>query len=162
MITYEGHWGHAVRTGTFGEPTDAQKRAFSIALEMEEAALRHLKPGLNLSEVQKASDAVLNKYYPRGEGLNQFRFRCGHSLGLDYEDPILTEAFPQPSFWRPGNPGMQKEKMPPIQVKPGMVFELHPNLFVTNVAGAVMGDMVVVTETGNDIMNQFPRDLIIW
>jgi len=162
MITYEGHWGHAVRTGTLSDPTDAQKKVFSIALEMEEAALRHLKPGLNLNEVQKASDAVLNKYYPQGEGLNQFRFRCGHSLGLDYEDPLLTEAFPQPGFWRPGNPRGREEEMPPVEIKPGMVFELHPNLFVTNVAGAVIGDMVLVTETGNEIMNRFPRDLIIW
>jgi Xaa-Pro dipeptidase len=162
MIIFEGHWGHAVRTGTFSEPTDAQKEVFSVALEMEEAALRHLKPGLNLNDVQKASDAVLNTYYPRGEGLNQFRFRCGHSLGLDYEDPLLTEAFPQPGPCGPGNPSGREGEMPPVEIKPGMVFELHPNLFVTNVAGAVIGDMVLVTETGNEILNRFPRDLILW
>lgn len=162
MIIYEGHWGHAVRTGTRGNPTHAHKKVFTIALEMEEAALERLKPGLNLGEVQKASEAVLRKYYPHGEELNEFRFRCGHSLGLDYEDPILTDAFPQPGFWKGGEKKTDKEEMPSIQIEPGMVFELHPNLFVPNVAGGVIGDMVVVTEAGNEILNQFPRELIIW
>jgi Xaa-Pro aminopeptidase len=43
-----------------------------------------------------------------------------------------------------------------------MLMELHPHLFVPNVAGAMIGDMVAVTETGYEILTAFPRDLITW
>ena len=40
--------------------------------------------------------------------------------------------------------------------------EIHPNVFVEGVAGAMVGDMVPVTENGCEILNEFPRDLISW
>ena len=39
---------------------------------------------------------------------------------------------------------------------------VHPNLYVPNVAGAMIGDMVAVTETGYEILTEYPRDLIIY
>ena len=41
-----------------------------------------------------------------------------------------------------------------------MLFELHPNLFVENVAAASIGDMVLVTEHGPELLTKHPRTLL--
>lgn len=155
-MIYEGHWGHAIRGGSFGAPTDAQRKVFDIALEMEEAMLARLKPGADLFGIQAAAEAVVHQHYPRADEMKIFRFRHGHGLGLSYEDPIASVPFPQLY----DNP--PKQKQPALEIKPGMLFEFHPNLFVPEVAGAVIGDMVTVTAGGPRILNKFPRELIRW
>ena len=155
-LIYDGHWGHAIRTGTYGAPSDDQRRVFDIALQMEDAGLERLRPGGNLYDVNAAFDAVLHRHYPDTEAI--FRFRAAHALGHSYEDPIASAPFPQPYDDSP----QASEEGAFIEIKPGMLFEFHPNLFVPGVAGAVIGDMVAATDGAPEIMNQFPRELISW
>jgi Xaa-Pro dipeptidase len=154
-LTYDGHWGHAIRTGTVGEPTDDQRKIYEIVREMYEAFLERLKPGEDLREAVSATDRVVYKYY-REEEVD--RARPGHGLGFSYEDPIVTGAFFHPwEFKNRPPPGTN-----PIEAKPGMLMELHPNLYIPNVAGAMIGDMVAVTDSGYEILTEYPRDLIVY
>ena len=154
-LTYDGHWGHAIRTGTVGKPTDDHRKIYDITREMYEAALDRLRPGEDLYEVNEAMDRVLHKYYKEDE---VGRSRAGHGLGYSYEDPLVSLAFPHP--WEAGK---KPEGSPnAIELKPGMLMEIHPNVFVEGVAGAMVGDMVAVTDSGYEILNEFPRDLISW
>ena len=162
FLMHEGHWGHTIRTGTMGNPNQAQQRAFDIALEMEEAALERVKPGLNLDGVWKASARALKKHYPNVRDLNWFWLRTGHGIGLDYSDPILTEVFRYPYEFGEDGDVEDNPEMPSIRIEPGMLLELHPNVFIPDEAAGVIGDMVLVTESGYEILNQFPRELIIW
>lgn len=162
FVMYEGHWGHAIRIGTMGDPDEAQTRAFDIVLEMEEAALSRMQPGTELSEVWMASDNVLRKYYPNARDLDWYWLKTGHSLGLDYNDPILSNAFPNPYLLRTEDIGRDEKNGPSIKIEEGMLFELHPNLFIKDAATGVIGDMVLVNETGYEILNKFPRQLITW
>ncbi len=162
FLSYEGHWGHAIRVGTVGDPNPAQRRAFDIALEMEEAALERVKPGTDLSELWKASARALAKYYPNKIDPKWFWLRTGHGIGLDYSDPLLTEIFRFPyELGKEGAVGDKKET-PSIPIQPGMLLELHPNVFIPNEAAGAIGDMVLVTENGYEILNRFPRELIRW
>jgi len=154
-LTYDGHWGHAIRTGVLGKPSDDQQKLYDIAREMEETGLSKLRPGDNLYEVNDSMLRVLLKHYKEGEVEYS---RPGHGLGYSYEDPVVSVAFPQP--WDVKQP--PKEKPQPIELKPGMLMELHPNLFVPGVGGAMIGDVVAVTETGYEILTEYPRDLIRW
>jgi Xaa-Pro aminopeptidase len=43
-----------------------------------------------------------------------------------------------------------------------MLFEFHPNIFIPGLGGAAIGDMVLVTETGNELLTRFARRLSIW
>jgi Xaa-Pro dipeptidase len=162
FVMYEGHWGHAVRTGTLGSPNQAQSRVFNIVREMQEAALERLKPGLDLREVVKATESIRKKYYPNIKDLDGYRVIHGHSIGHHYKDPILSDAlaFPNPS--QKGDDLEGKKKLPPMPITTGMLFELHPNLFVKNEAAAMIGDMVLITETANERLTQFPREFIVW
>ena len=154
-LTYDGHWGHAIRTGTVGKPTDDHRKIYDITREMYEAALENLRPGEDLYEVNAAMDRALHKYYKEDE---VGRSRAGHGLGYSYEDPLVSLAFPHP--WEAGS---KPEGSPNfIELKPGMLMEIHPNVFVPGVAGAMIGDMVAVTDSGYEILNEFPRDLCSW
>lgn len=154
-LIYEGHWGHAIRGGTLGAPSADQKRVYDIALEMERAMLERLMPGEDLHAVQAAAERVVMEHYPNGQADGIFRFRHGHALGLSYEDPVASAAFPQLY----DAPPTTKAR---LEVTPGMLFELHPNLFVPNVAGGVVGDMVAITSEGPRLLNAYPRELIEW
>jgi Xaa-Pro dipeptidase len=154
-LTYDGHWGHAIRTGTVGEPTDDQRKIYSIVEEMYEAFLERLKPGEDLREAVAAIDRVVYQYYHEEE---VDRARPGHGLGFSYEDPVVSGAFFHPWEFKNRPPAGSS----PIELKPGMLMELHPNLYIPNVAGATIGDMVVVTDTGYQVLNEYPRDLIIY
>ena len=74
------------------------------------------------------------------------------------KEAIVGAAFPQP--YAPAPKGAAKPD--PIAARPGMLFEFHPNIFVPGLGAAAIGDMVLVTETGNEILTQFARQLSIW
>src|SRR6185312_15859553 len=97
---------------------------------------------------------LLDQYGERTSKI--FRFRHGHALGLSYEDPVASLAFPQMYD------SLSGQRAAPVEVMSGMLFELHPNLFVPDIAGAVVGDMVAVTPHGPRILNVYPRNLIEW
>ena len=154
-LTYDGHWGHAIRTGTMGPPTDDHRKIYDICREMHDAALDKLKPGEDLFEVNAAMDRALYKHYSEDE---VDRSRAGHGLGYSYEDPVVSLAFPHPWDVKSG----PAERPNAIELKPGMLMEIHPNVFVPGVAGAMIGDVVAVTDTGYEILTEFPRELIEW
>jgi len=108
-----------------------------------------------------ASEKILDRYYPGAREQDWYWLKTGHSLGLDYSDPILSSVFPTPAAMRKDANPQGTEKGACIQIMPGMLFELHPNIFLPGEATAAIGDMVLVTETGHEILTRFPRDLLI-
>ena len=174
-LLYHGHWAHALRMGTYGAPSPAQQRAFDIVLEMENAGMEALRPGANLYDVHRAFERGYCSRFTEQDDASMFRFRAAHGLGHSYEDPIVGMPFPQPyqdnscsvdGFVEFGcqrhspvnNPSADKF----LEVKPGMLFEFHPNFFQKGVAGAATGDMIYVGEKGTEIMTSFPRENIRW
>jgi len=129
---------------------------------MEEAALNCMKPGIELNEVWMASDDVIRTYYPNARDLDWYWLKTGHSFGLDYNDPILSDAFPNPYLLRTEDIESRGQKESSIKIQERMLFELPPNLFIPNEAAGLIGDMVLVNETGYEILNKSPRQLIIW
>jgi Xaa-Pro dipeptidase len=148
MLILHGHWGHAIRTGSLGTPSAAANDVFKMVEDMHTGMLKHLQPGADLRDVGGAGiakDPSLGSH---------FQFRGGHALGLSYEDPIGSAEFPQPY-----DPTAKIPTEPRI-VKPGMLFEIHPNLFIDGVAGASIGDMALVTEEGPELLTNHPRYLL--
>ena len=148
MLMYQGHWGHAIRTGSIGKPSAAAQRTYDIVDELHAAMLAELHPGADLRAVGAAG-------IYKGDELGPcFQFRSGHALGHSYEDPIGSSEFPQP---------YDKTVALPPEPRPaqaGMLFEFHPNVFIENYAGASIGDMVLLTENGPELMTQYPRRLL--
>lgn len=147
MLILHGHWGHAIRTGAIGRSTPDAERIFAQVAAMHAAMFDSLRPNAEISAVGNAG------VVPAEEGV--FQFRSGHALGHSYEDPAGTSDFPQPYE------GARAAGKPAL-AQAGMLFELHPNLFIENVGAASIGDMVLVTEQGAEYLTTFPRHLLIF
>ncbi|RVT99271.1 aminopeptidase P family protein [Rhodovarius crocodyli] len=158
MVLFHGHWGHAIRTMHMGAPGQAAQAMYDVVRRAYDAMLARLQPGLKLADANAPFEAETGACLerlghppgPRGE----FRFRAAHALGHSYEDPIGTAEFPQPYD---GPAAVASD----LLVQPGMLFELHPNLFVPGVAGASIGDMVLITEGGPEVLTRYPTGLTI-
>lgn len=152
-LMLDGHWGHAIRSGTMGAPTDPQQQLYDSARAMWEAMVASLKPGHDLASVHTAAEEIITTHYPTVHE-DVFRFRHGHGLGHTYEDPVVSLAFPQAY-----DAGAKAASM---EARAGMLFEVHPNLFVPGIGGSAIGDMVAVTPEGNEILTNYPREHLNW
>lgn len=154
-LIFDGHWGHAIRSGTMGPASQAHRDLHTIALSMADAMQSHLRTGQDLNLAQAAAENTIAANFPADQVAQIFRFRHGHGLGHSYEDPVTSQPFPQIYDTNPPKPS-------PVMARAGMLFELHPNLFVPGMGGGCIGDMVVVTDSGNERLTQYPRELIDW
>jgi Xaa-Pro aminopeptidase len=157
-ITLHGHWAHSVRTGHLGEPSRAQRDFYALAQGIHAESLAALKPGEDLWNVHDAAVARLERTWPDWRARGMTFSRAGHGLGLSYYDPVATAAFPV-SYAEAVPP---RGERPRIEARPGMVLELHPILFDPEFGGAALGDMVLVTETSNELLTHAPRELAIY
>ena len=100
-----------------------------------------VKPGANINDVAKAENDVFRKYgYGEYTSAKYTRVRGhGHGMHLD-EAPTVNEGVD-------------------FVIDEGMVIVIHPNTFNPLTGYMVVGDPVVVTETGNRILSTTERKL---
>jgi Xaa-Pro dipeptidase len=151
MVLFHGHWGHAIRTMHRGEPGPAARDMYAVVRRAYDAMLARLQPGLKLADANAPFEAETSACLARLGHPKEFRFRAAHALGHSYEDPIGTAEFPQPYD---GPVAVASD----LLIQPGMLFELHPNLFVPGVAGASIGDMVLITENGPEVLTRYSTE----
>jgi Xaa-Pro dipeptidase len=136
-----GYYVQICRTVVVGEATDAQRRAFALYREALEAGIAAIKPGATAADVARAENDVF-----RRDGLGDYvtskwtRVR-GHGLGLFCDSkPHILEDVDTP-------------------LVPGMALIVHPNTYHPEVGYLVLGDSVVVTEHGAEVLCATPREL---
>jgi Xaa-Pro dipeptidase len=137
----EGYFVQICRTLVVGEANEMQRRAFAIFREALEAGIAAVRPGATAADVARAENDVFRKY-----GLGEYttskwtRVR-GHGLGLFCDSkPHLLEDIDTP-------------------LAPGMTLIVHPNTYHPEVGYMVLGDAVVVTEVGVEVLSKTPREL---
>lgn len=151
MLTVDGHWGHGIRMGHLGRPSQALAQLHARTLAALDAGLGALRCGTPLGAVEAAMQARL----PVDAGRST-HFRYGHGLGHSYEEAHATAAFPQ---WFGAAPAVAPSAP---AVRAGMLLELHPNIFVPGLGGAAIGEMVLVHDDRAECLLAFPRDLADW
>ena len=156
-VTYEGYWGHGIRMGYKGKPNPELSRYFEAILNVQDIGMRELRPGKPLQNVAKAMETAIEEYCPYERGQDLLRFRIGHGLGLNYADPLVSDAFPLPEHWSAGPVNREETE---LLAQPGMVIELHPNFSVPALGIVAIGDMVLVTDAGTELLTKFPRELL--
>ncbi|CAN7624106.1 M24 family metallopeptidase [Bosea sp. LjRoot237] len=156
-LTVDGHWGHGIRMGSIG-PQKAEHRELAGHVEaMLQAGLSALRPGLPLAGTEQAMEAVLAERVDARQRARLRRFRNGHGLGFSYEEPLTTAVFRQ--HFDPGAPPAAASD---LVLAPGMLFELHPNLFMPALGGAALGEMVLVTPDSPECLLRYPRACQSW
>ncbi len=120
-----------------GSVDDETARIYNTALDAQAASLKEMRPGAIAEEVHKAADDVY-----KSAGFDP-SYRTGRALGYSsLENPQLKYG----------------DK---TRLKAGMVFAVDGGITVPHVFGARVGDTVVVTDDGVEIVTEHPRELMV-
>lgn len=143
FIDYGAVYGgyHSDETCTFavGSVTDRQKEIYGIVKEAHDRALDSVRAGVACREVDRIARnhieiAGLGEYFSHG---------TGHGVGLDvHEAPRIfakSESY----------------------LEAGMVITVEPGIYIPDLWGVRIEDMVLVEEDGCEVLTKMPKDLRI-
>jgi Xaa-Pro aminopeptidase len=137
----DGYYAQICRTLVVGEPNAEQKKAHALWRESMEAGIAAVRDGVTAADIARAENDVF-----RAHGLGEYttseytRVR-GHGLGLfvDTKPHILEDVT--------------------TRIDEGMTLIVHPNTYHPVVGYMVLGDSLVVTRDGCEVVTATPRDL---
>ena len=137
----EGYYVQICRTVVVGKASDAQRRAFGVYREALEAGIAAVKPGVTAADVARAENDIFRKYGLGDYVTSKWTRVRGHGLGLFCDSkPHILEDVDTPLL-------------------PGMALIVHPNTYHPEVGYLVLGDAVVVTDEGAEVLCKTPREL---
>ena len=133
-----GYCSDCTRTLATGEPPKELRRAYEVCLEAQLAAVAGIRPGQTGAEADKIARDVITA---AGFG-EQFGHGLGHGVGM-----AIHEA-----------PRLAQESQDVLA--PGQIVTIEPGIYLPALGGVRIEDLAVVTETGVELLNGFPKDLI--
>jgi Xaa-Pro dipeptidase len=137
----EGYYAQICRTAVVGEPTRTQQRVLDIYSEALEAGIAIVKPGIRACDIARAENDVFRKYGLGDYVTSAYTRVRGHGLGLytDARPAILEDV--------------------EMVIEANMTLVVHPNTYNPEVGYFVLGDSIIVTETGCEVLTKTPRQL---
>lgn len=133
-----GYCSDITRTVVVGDPEPELVRVHGIVRAAQQAGVEAVAPGVPCEAVDAAARAVIE-----GAGYGPaFVHRTGHGIGLDvHEPPYIVVGNPTP-------------------LEPGMTFSVEPGIYLAGRFGVRIEDIVAVTSTGVERLNEAPRELL--
>jgi len=137
----QGYFAQICRTLVVGTASDAQRRAFHVFQEALKAGVAAVRPGATAADVARAENDVFRKHGLGDYTTSKWTRVRGHGIGLfcDSKPHLLEEV--------------------DTELVPGMALIVHPNTYHPDVGYIVLGDAVVVTEEGAEVLCRTARDL---
>ncbi len=127
------------RTFFTAEPTDHQRRVYETVRRANEAAEKVVRPGVTFAEIDLTARRIIED---AGWG-PCFTHRLGHQIGLvDHEPGDVSATHDEP-------------------VQPGQCFSIEPGIYLPDDIGVRIEDLLIVTETGCEILNRYPKSLTV-
>ncbi|MFH0926363.1 MAG: Xaa-Pro peptidase family protein [bacterium] len=125
-----GYHADLTRTFTLGKASKEQERIYEIVLNAQERAIKTISPGLKCSELDLTARDFIQE---NGFG-EYFGHGLGHGIGLDiHEAPKIHYK----------NDGILKNNM---------VFTIEPGIYVPELGGVRIEDVVLVTDKGHEVL----------
>lgn len=116
------------------DPTPAQRQAMEEAIELVEAMIGAVRPGVTVGQVHDAGAAWLAEHgHPPYAVYGRFWPSFGHGLGLELEPPYI-------------------EAGEPTVLVPGIALSIETILGPPEVGGTTYEDTVIVTESGCEVL----------
>ncbi|MBT3231759.1 MAG: aminopeptidase P family protein [Calditrichaeota bacterium] len=135
---YKGYASDMTRTVVLGKATDKQKEVYEVVQKAQLKAVEAIAPGVKCADLDKIARDIIKE---AGYG-DKFTHSLGHGVGhLVHGRPVLSWA------------ALGK-------LKPGMVVTVEPGVYIEGFGGVRIEDDVLVTESGYQVLNNSPRDLI--
>ena len=134
---YKSYHCDVTRCFVVGRGTTIYKKVYNIVRESQAAAIKLVKAGVEISQLEAAAKKVIAGY-----DLPVYQHPTGHGLGLEiHEEPSITS----------------KSKG---RLQAGMVFTIEPGVYMPGKLGVRIEDDILVTEAGHKILTRkFPTSL---
>lgn len=133
----DGYCADMTRTFFFRTVTEAHRKVYDIVRKANETAESIIRPGVKFCEIDKAARSVIEE---AGFG-ESFTHRLGHSIGIEvHEFGDVSSANTE-------------------EVRPGMTFSIEPGIYLQGDVGVRIEDLVLVTETGCEVLNSYTKEL---
>ncbi len=130
-VRYRNYCCDLTRCFAVGRVSAFYKKVYEAVKDAQAAAIKMVKPGVEIKEVDAAARAVIKKY-----GLPAYGHGTGHGLGLEvHEEPVISAK--------------SKGKL-----QAGMVFTIEPAVYIPGKLGIRIEDDVLVTKTGYKILTK--------
>lgn len=137
-VILAGYCSDMTRTVHVGPVSAARRRMYEAVRAAQLASIEAVRPGVTAGEVDRAGRDLLKK---AGYGA-YFTHSTGHGVGLEvHEAPRLAKD--------------QSQKL-----TPGMVVTIEPGIYIPDEGGVRIEDMVLVTESGREVLTPTTKDLI--
>ncbi len=136
---YNGYISDITRTVAVGQPSEKLVEMYNAVLESQLLALEKVGPGMTGAQ----ADAVARDYL-KSKGLGEaFGHSLGHGIGLEVHE----------------GPGLNFRTE--VVLEPNMTVTIEPGAYIPGVGGVRIEDDILITETGNEILNHSDKQLII-
>lgn len=137
---YQGYASDMTRTVFYGQPSEESLHIYQTVRSANEAAIAMIKPGVRFSEIDLTARKIIEDvgYGPF------FTHRLGHSIGRE-----VHEA---------GD--VSQHNSDKVQV--GNVFSIEPGIYIPGKLGVRIEDLVIVTETGCQVLNHVTKEPLIF
>jgi len=131
-----------VRDGLVRVSIDLSRRAaFLVYRDALEAGVAAVKPGVTAADIARAENEIFRRHGLGDYVTDAYTRVRGHGLGLFVDTkPHILETVT-------------------TSIEAGMTMIVHPNTYHPDVGYMVLGDAVIVTATGADVLTQTPREL---
>lgn len=138
-VVHQGYCSDITRTFAFQHITDEQKTIYQTVLNAEEEAIKAAQIGVEVGHIDQTARNIISK---AGYG-QYFTHRIGHGLGIDVHE----------------YPSMHQENT--LKLQEGMCFTIEPGIYVPNVGGVRIEDMIFITASGPKSLTASPKKLTI-
>jgi Xaa-Pro aminopeptidase len=137
--TKAGYASDTSRTAFVGDPPADFLSLFAVLREAQAAACAAVRPGVPAAEIDAvARDIITDAGY--GEA---FLHRTGHGIGMEtHEEPYIVASNPTP-------------------LVAGNAFSVEPGIYVRDMWGARIEDIVVCTDAGGERLNTTSTELYL-
>ncbi|HVO67323.1 MAG TPA: Xaa-Pro peptidase family protein [Syntrophales bacterium] len=136
---YHGYNSDETCTFIVGSANKKQKDVYSLVKQAHDRALEAIKPGTQCREI----DRIARSCIEGGNLGNYFTHSTGHGVGLDvHEAPRIAD------------------KSANI-LETGMVITIEPGVYIPDLWGIRIEDMVLVKEGGCEVLTKVPKNLTI-
>jgi Xaa-Pro aminopeptidase len=137
-VILAGYCSDMTRTVHVGRASREARRMYDAVLNAQLAAIAAVRAGVSVGDVDRAARSVLEN-----SGLGKFfTHSTGHGVGLEIHEP--------PRIGKGGSDVLQ----------PGMVITIEPGVYIADSGGVRIEDMVLVTESGCDVLTPAGKDWI--
>jgi len=137
-VILRGYCSDMTRTVHVGRVSRVEREWYGRVLEAQLVGIGAVRPGVSAGEVDEATRSVLRK----AKLDRYFTHSTGHGVGLEIHEP----------------PRLGKKQ--PEKLAAGMVVTIEPGIYIPGKGGIRIEDMVVVTESGCEVLTPLGKELV--